>query len=537
MASSKLTVLIFFFFLFTSIAKIISSHPLKDPPTLDDINKWCDTVPHPESCKYFMTHMPGMEKPKEKTEFRRVTIEMALKRALTAHGHAWRWGKRCKSHRARAAWADCVRLYDHTVLQLNRTLQGLTGKELKCTNFDAQTWLSTALTNLETCRLGSEEMKVTGVVWPHVSYNVSDLISNGLAINQGLMGGPSFSESDQMGGYPSWVSHEDRRLLEYSSSMAVSRAQFVVAQDGSGQFRTVQSAINAAARSGINGRKVIYVKRGIYRESIYVNANGNDIMLVGDGTRSTVITARKSVNGGYTTYSSSTVGIDGLRFMARDITFRNTAGPQMGQAVALRSGSDLSVFYRCNFYGFQDTLFVHSQRQFYKSCNIFGTVDIIFGNAAVVFQDCTIYVRKPIMNQKNVITAQGRGDPNQNTGIVIQNCRIQAARDLVPLIQSVGTYLGRPWQQYSRTIVMQTYLDQLIHPAGWLAWSGNDNLNTLYYAEFRNSGPGSNLRGRVNWPGYHIITNPSVASTFTVGTFIAGRAWLPSTGVPFDAGL
>jgi len=223
--------------------------------------------------------------------------------------------------------------------------------------------------------------------------------------------------------------------------------------------------------------------------------------------------------------------------MARDITFRNTAGPQMGQAVAVRSGSDLSVFYRCNFYGYQDTLFVHSQRQFYKSCNIFGTVDIIFGNAAVVFQDCNIYVRKPITNQKNVVTAQGRGDPNQNTGIVIQNSRIQAAGDLVPLLNSVSTYLGRPWQQYSRTVVMQTYLDQLIHPAGWLAWSGNDNLNTLYYAEYRNSGPGSNLRARVQWPGYHIITNPIVASRFTVGSFITGLAWLPSTGVPFDAGL
>ena len=308
MASSKLTLLIFFF-PFASIANIVYSHPFKDPPTLEDIDKWCDTVPHPESCKYFMTHMPGMQKPKEKTEFRRMTIEMALKRALTAHGHAWRWGQRCKNHRERAAWTDCVRLYDHTVRQLNRTLLGLTTKELTCSNFDAQTWLSTALTNLETCRLGSEDMNVTGVVWPHVSYNVSDLISNGLAINQGLLGGKSFTESDQMGEYPSWVSHEDRRLLEYSSSMAVSGAQFVVARDGSGRFRTVQSAINAAARSRITGRKVIYVKRGIYRENIYLNAIANDIMLVGDGTRSTVITGSRSVKGGYTTYSSATVGM------------------------------------------------------------------------------------------------------------------------------------------------------------------------------------------------------------------------------------
>lgn len=540
MASSKVKLFIFYLF-FASIANTISSHPLgHDPPTLDDIDKWCDTVPHPESCKFFMTHMPGMQKPKEKTEFRSMTVKVALDRALAAHSHAWRWGQRCKSQKERAAWADCVRLYDQTVLQLNRTLHGVTSKELSCTNFDAQTWLSTALTNLDTCRAGSEDMNVTDVVWPHVTYNVSDLISNGLAINQGLIGGESFAtsamgESDYP--YPSWVRHEDRRLIEHSRSLAVSRASFVVAQDGSGQFRTVQSAINAAARSRIRGRKVIHVKRGTYRENIYVNANANDIMLVGDGTRFTIITGSRSVKGGYTTYNSATVGIDGLRFMARDITFQNTAGPQMGQAVALRSGSDLSVFYRCAFKGYQDTIFVHSQRQFYKACVIYGTIDIIFGNAAVVFQDCNIYVRKPITNQKNVITAQGRGDPNQNTGIVIHNSRIEAAGDLAPLLRSFGTYLGRPWQQYSRTIVMQTYLGQLVQPEGWLEWGGKNNLNTLYYGEYKNSGPGSNLRGRVKWPGYHIISTPSVASRFTVGAFITGRAWLPSTGVPFDAGL
>lgn len=94
-------------------------------------------------------------------------------------------------------------------------------------------------------------------------------------------------------------------------------------------------------------------------------------------------------------------------FIARGITFRNTAGPENHQAVALRCGADLSVFYRCAFEGYQDTLYVHSQRQFYKECHIFGTVDFIFGNAAVVFQSCNIYATRSMQKQKNAIAAEG----------------------------------------------------------------------------------------------------------------------------------
>lgn len=110
--------------------------------------------------------------------------------------------------------------------------------------------------------------------------------------------------------------------------------------------------------------------------------------------------------------------VSGDRFIAVDVTFRNTAGPEKHQAVALRSNADLSTFYRCSFEGYQDTLYVHSLRQFYRECEIYGTVDFIFGNAAAVFQSCNLYARKPMAAQKNAFTAQGRTDPNQNTGIV-----------------------------------------------------------------------------------------------------------------------
>lgn len=216
------------------------------------------------------------------------------------------------------------------------------------------------------------------------------------------------------------------------------------------------------------------------------------------------------------------------------MTFQNTAGANMGQAVALRSSSDLSVFYKCAFLGYQDTLFVHSQRQFYKLCYIFGTIDLIFGNAAVVFQNCMIYARLPVVGQANVITAQGRVDPNQNTGIVMHACRIMADKDLEPKLRSVTTYLGRPWQQYSRTVIMKTYMGPLVNRAGWMPWKSTGYLSTLYYAEFGNFGPGARLRHRVKWPGYHVIKRRNAVSDFSVERFIAGRKWLPETGVPFS---
>ncbi|KAA8533848.1 hypothetical protein F0562_031365 [Nyssa sinensis] len=459
-----------------------------------------------------------------------MTVQAAMERALHAKVHAKQLGQRCGSKRKKAVWTDCLKLFDDTIFQLNRTLQGLQNNA-SCSDFDAQTWLSASLTSLEICRAGSVELNVSSFILPILSNNVSDLISNSLAINGVLM-----QEQDYKDGFPTWVSDGERKLLQ--SPSVASRANVVVAKDGSGNFRSIQAAVNAAAKRTGNGRFIIYVKRGVYRENIEIPSNLNRIMLVGDGLRYTIITGSRSVGGGFTTYSSATFGVDGVGFIARGITFRNTAGPQYAQAVALRSASDLSVFYACGFEGYQDTLFVVAQRQFFKSCYIYGTIDFIFGNAAVVFQNCNIYVRKPLDGQDNVITAQGRADPFQNTGISIHNCRVMAAPDLRPVVSSFQTYLGRPWQQYSRTVFLKTYLDSLVNPAGWSAWENSDfAFDTLYYGEYMNSGPGSFTGNRVKWPGYRVMTSANEALQFTVGSFIAGRAWLPSTGVPFTAGL
>lgn len=223
----------------------------------------------------------------------------------------------------------------------------------------------------------------------------------------------------------------------------------------------------------------------------------------------------------------------GSGFIAKGLTIINNSGPNKHQAVALRVGADKSVVYQCSIQGYQDTLYTHSNRQFYTETDIYGTVDFIFGNSAVVLQNCNIQPRKPGGGQRNSITAQGRSDPNQNTGISIHKSRIQAASDL----GGTATYLGRPWQKYSRTVVLKTYIDGSISSAGWEEWSGSFALSTLFYGEYGNTGPGSDTSGRVKWGGVHPALSDEEASQFSVAEFIAGNYWLPDTGVGFISGL
>ncbi|KAH9293094.1 hypothetical protein KI387_041702, partial [Taxus chinensis] len=177
-------------------------------------------------------------------------------------------------------------------------------------------------------------------------------------------------------------------------------------------------------------------------------------------------------------------------------------------------------------------------RQFYRECDIYGTVDFIFSNAAVVFQECTLLVRRPMDQQNIIYTAQGRNDSNQNTGISIHNCNVTTVADLLPVISSFPMYLGRPWREYSCTVYMQSYLDSLIQPTGWLEWSGDFALRTLYYGEYDNVGPGANTSKRVDtWPGYRVMTD-SDAHKFTVNSFISDKKCLPGNNpLDYDEGL
>lgn len=225
--------------------------------------------------------------------------------------------------------------------------------------------------------------------------------------------------------------------------------------------------------------------------------------------------------------------VAGKGFIARDMGFINTAGAENHQAVAFRSGSDRSVMYRCSFDAFQDTLYAHSNRQFYRDCDITGTIDFIFGNAAVVFQNCNIQPRQPLSNQFNTITAQGKSDPNQNTGISIQKCTISPFDNV-----TAPTYLGRPWKNYSTTVIMQSEIGSFLNPLGWVGWVSNvDPPSTILYAEYQNTGRGSSVDQRVKWAGFRPTLTADEARKFTVESLIDGSSWLPQANVNFDVSL
>ncbi|KAG9151434.1 hypothetical protein Leryth_015061 [Lithospermum erythrorhizon] len=221
----------------------------------------------------------------------------------------------------------------------------------------------------------------------------------------------------------------------------------------------------------------------------------------------------------------------GEGFMAQSIGFRNTAGADKLQAVALRVQSDRSIFLNCRIEGFQGALYAQTHRQLYRSSYITGTIDIIFGDASAVFQNCLIYVRKPMENQQNTVTSQGRVDKNEDTGFVIQNSRILPEDKLEPEKATIKSYLGRPSKLYSRTIIMETEIADFISPEGWLPYNGDFALNTLYYAEYNNKGTGAPAEGRVKWAGLKMIKKEE-ALQFTLSRFLQGELWLKDRDVP-----
>ncbi|KAJ0586294.1 putative pectinesterase [Helianthus annuus] len=450
------------------------------------------------------------------------------------------------TNRAKAALHDCLELGAETLRRIDMVIQDLktypTTKPLRPRHADdLKTFMSTAITNKETCLDGLSHDAPSKLLRKSI-FKGQDrggkMCSNVLAMIKNM------TESDMASDvkikmvkgeeimWPEWLSAGDRKLLQSGTETP----NVYVAADGSGDYTTVAAAV-AAAPSKSATRYVIKIKAGVYRENVNIPSGKTNLMFIGDGRSNTIITASESVAGGNTTFNSATVAAVGDGFLARDITFQNAAGPSGEQAVALRVGSDLSAFYRCGILAYQDTLYVHSNRQFYYSCMVVGTVDFIFGNAAVVLQDCDIQARLPGPKQKNMLTAQGRTDPNQNTGIVIQKCRIAATSDLQPVQGSYPTYLGRPWKLYSRTVVMQSSITDVINPAGWYPWDGDFALDTLYYREYKNTGVGADTSKRVTWPGWGVFTSDAEAQSFTPGSFIDGGSWLQSTGFPYSLGL
>jgi len=281
--------------------------------------------------------------------------------------------------------------------------------------------------------------------------------------------------------------------LTLSLSPVLAHAQgsaLVVAADGSGQFRTVQAAIDAAPSQSARP-VVIRLKPGVYHEKVVVPATKPHLVLRGDDAARTVITYADHVGAnGISTPTSYSVLVRANDFAAENVTFENAAGYTAGQAVALHVEADRATFRHCRLVGNQDVLFLAlgGTRQYFRDCYIEGTTDFIFGASTAVFGHCVI------KSKKNSFVTAASTPAGQAYGFVFLDCKLAADTALAKKV-----YLGRPWRPNAKVVYLGCKLGDHIVPAGWDNWKNPDNEKTAYYAEYRSTGPGANPTGRVPW--------------------------------------
>ncbi|XP_016443367.2 pectinesterase 4-like [Nicotiana tabacum] len=366
------------------------------------------------------------------------------------------------------------------------------------------------------------------------SFNVS--IPSNLKSAAGSTSNRRLLEVNEIGhdSYPTWFPVADRKLLARHRFVT---PHAVVAKDGSGQYNTVAAAL-AAYPENHRGKYIVYVKAGIYEEHIIISKKQPNVFIFGNGAGETIITGNRNFAlMKIPTQDTATFSVLGNGFVARGITFRNTAGPEGHQAVALRINGDMAAVFDCSIEGYQDTLYYQNHRQFYRNCVISGTVDFIFGRGSAVIQNSLIIARKPLAGQFNTITADGKEIALKPGGVVFQNCRVVPEVELFPVRFQLPTYLGRPWKAYSTTVFMESELGDFIRPEGWMTWQGEAFEQTCYYYEFANRGPGALINNRNrSFKNFRLIS-PEEAAQYTAAPWINGDMWLRHTGAPFYLGL
>jgi pectinesterase len=282
-------------------------------------------------------------------------------------------------------------------------------------------------------------------------------------------------------------------VVFFCDIFAAAAADFVVAKDGSGNFTTVQEAINAVPDFRKN-RTFIFIKSGVYKEKLVLPASKTNVTFIGEDARNTILTyddfasKKNRFEEEMGTTGSSSFFIFGEGFTAENITFENSSGP-VGQAVAVRIDGDKIAFKNCRFLGYQDTLYPHGEnsRQYYKNCYIEGTVDFIFGWSTAVFDQCTIFCK-----EAGYVTAPSTNEGTK-FGFVFLNCKITGNAP------EASFYLGRPWRPYGRSEFISCELGSQIKPEGWHNWGDPEKEKTAWFAEFNNSGPGAAALQRVAW--------------------------------------
>jgi pectinesterase len=282
-------------------------------------------------------------------------------------------------------------------------------------------------------------------------------------------------------------------LLCFLSALPLAAANATVAQDGSGDYRTVQEAINAAPQTlTADNRWVIFIRAGACREIVYVQREKHFVTLVGEDPLRTVITYNLNANNvGFDgkpigTFRTPSVVIDADDFTAENLTFENSAGP-VGQAVAVRVDGDRVIFRNCRFMGWQDTLLVNRGRHYFEDSLITGHVDFIFGAATAFFERCHLHVWRD-----GYITAASTPS-DQPFGLVFNRNTISGEAP------DVKTYLGRPWRDFAQVTFLNTDMTAVVRPVGWNNWSNPDREKTSRYSEFGSTGSGANQTERAAW--------------------------------------
>ena len=262
----------------------------------------------------------------------------------------------------------------------------------------------------------------------------------------------------------------------------------VVSRDGTGNFRTLQEAIESA-RAFMDYTVTIYVKNGVYKEKVIVPSWVENIDIIGEDRDKTIITYDDHANinkmGTFRTY---TVKVEGSDITFKNLTIENNAA-QLGQAVALHTEGDRLKFINCRILGNQDTIYTGAKftRLYFKDCYIDGTTDFIFGPSTALFEDCIIH------SKRNSYVTAASTPKEAKYGYVFKHCKLTAE----PGVDKV--YLGRPWRPYAYTLFIECELGKHIVLAGWHNSGKQSNEETARYMEYKNTGEGANASERVAW--------------------------------------
>ena len=278
-------------------------------------------------------------------------------------------------------------------------------------------------------------------------------------------------------------------LVAVSGTWAQERRDtLVVSRDGTGDFRTLQEAVESA-RAFMDYTVTIYVKNGVYKEKVIVPSWVENIDIIGEDRDKTIITYDDHANinkmGTFRTY---TVKVEGSDITFKNLTIENNAA-QLGQAVALHTEGDRLKFINCRILGNQDTIYTGAKftRLYFKDCYIDGTTDFIFGPSTALFENCMIH------SKRNSYVTAASTPKEAKYGYIFKHCKLTAE----PGVDKV--YLGRPWRPYAYTLFIECELGKHIVPAGWHNWGKQSNEETARSMEYKNTGEGANVSERVAW--------------------------------------